>query len=64
MIYFLAIFTCSLVVSVLIAQIMFYFVVLGFNISNSLTLMIFHKALKHPLLASKQYSIGDIINYS
>lgn len=26
--------------------------------------MIYHKTLKHPLITEKQFTIGDIINYS
>ena len=37
---------------------------LGYNVSNSLSLLIFSKALKYPSMTDKRYSITDIINYS
>ena len=42
----------------------FYFGVLGFNLSNTLSLLVFNKALKHPLITEKRFTIADIINYS
>lgn len=42
----------------------FYFGVLGFNLSNTLSLMVFNKSLKHPLITEKKFSVSDIINYS
>lgn len=46
------------------AFLFFYFGVLGFNLSNTLSLMVFNKSLKHPLITEKKFSVSDIINYS
>ena len=38
--------------------------VLGYDITNTLSLLIYNKAMKHPLLTEKRYTISDIINYT
>jgi ABC-type multidrug transport system fused ATPase/permease subunit len=40
------------------------FAIFGFNLSNTLSLLIFQKSLKYPALCEKNYSKSDIINYS
>jgi hypothetical protein len=42
----------------------FSFSTLGFNLSNSLTLCIYDKALKYPTLCSKKFPTSELINYS
>ena len=37
---------------------------LGFNISNTLSLMIYKKSLVHPLITEKEFGVSDIINFS
>ncbi len=50
MFYFIAIFsvTCFLVISQ--TSMWYYFAILGYNLSNTLSLIIYNKALKHPLI--------------
>jgi hypothetical protein len=42
----------------------YQFAVCGFNLSNTLSLLIYEKSLKYPALCEKKYSISQIINYS
>jgi hypothetical protein len=42
----------------------YQFAVFGFNLSNTLSLLIYEKSLKYPALCEKKYSISQIINYS
>lgn len=42
----------------------YHFAVFGFNLSNTLSLLIYEKSLKYPALCEKKYSISQIINYS
>jgi hypothetical protein len=42
----------------------FKFAVFGFNLSNTLSLLIYAKALKYPIVSQNRYSLGDIINLS
>lgn len=50
----------------LIAQshVYFNFGILGFNLSNTLSLLLYEKSLKHPIQCLKKYSVSEIINYS
>lgn len=64
LLYFLAIFTITMLMALLTSYLFFYFGVLGFNLSNTLSLMIFNKSLKHPLITEKRFSVSEIINYS
>jgi ABC-type bacteriocin/lantibiotic exporter with double-glycine peptidase domain len=43
---------------------MYHFALLGYNISNSLSVCIFQKALKYPTLCSKEFQTSELINYS
>ena len=40
------------------------FGLLGFNMSNTLSLALYQKALKYPVLCNKIFGISDIINFS
>jgi hypothetical protein len=62
--YFFSIFAVTLFMALDTSYLFFSFGVLGFNLSNTLSLLIYNKALKHPLLTEKKFAIGDIINYS
>lgn len=62
--YFLGILSATLVMSLLMSQIYYIFAVLGFNLSNTLSLLIYNKTLKHPLITEKEFSVSSIINYS
>lgn len=42
----------------------FKFAVFGFNLSNTLSLLIYAKALKYPIISQNRYSLGEIINLS
>lgn len=42
----------------------FHFIKLGYNVSNSLSLCIFSKALRYPTLCSKKYQLSELVNYS
>jgi hypothetical protein len=42
----------------------FKFAVFGFNLSNTLSLLIYSKALKYPAVSHNKYSLSDIINLS
>lgn len=53
LIYFFAIFSISLLLAISQTFLWYYFGVLGFNLSNTLSLLIFQKALKHPLITEK-----------
>lgn len=53
-----------LVSSIVQTFLWYYFAVLGYNLANTLSLLIYNKALKHPLVSEKQFAIADIINYS
>jgi len=50
LIYFFTIFSINLFLSIVQTFIWYYFGVLGFNLSNTLSLLIYEKALKHPLI--------------
>lgn len=62
--YFFSIFTVTLLMALDTSFLFFYFGVLGFNLSNTLSLLVYNKALKHPLLTQKKFAVADIINYS
>ena len=40
------------------SHVLFNFGVLGFNLSNTLSLLIYDKSLKHPVLCLKKYSVS------
>jgi ABC-type protease/lipase transport system fused ATPase/permease subunit len=42
----------------------FNFNMLGFNLSNSVSLCIYDKALKYPTLCSKKFQTAELINYN
>lgn len=50
----------------LIAQshVFYNFGILGYNLSNTLSLLLYQKSLRHPVLCLKKYSVSEIINYS
>lgn len=54
----------TLLMAVDTSYLFFYFGVLGFNLSNTLSLLVYNKSLKHPLITEKKFAIADIINYS
>lgn len=54
----------SLLKALLQSHLYYKFAVLGFNLSNTLSLIIYDKALKYPALCEKKYSISEIVNYS
>lgn len=62
--FFFAIFMTNFILSVSSSHIFFRFAIFGYNLSNTLSLLLFNKALKHPLLTEKEYSTSDIVNYS
>lgn len=64
MIYFFGIFGVTLFLALVTSYLFFYFGVLGFNLSNILSLLVFNKALKHPLISEKKFTAPDLINYS
>lgn len=51
--YFLALFFINLFIAIAQTFLYYYFAILGFSLSNTLSLMIFNKALKHPLVTEK-----------
>jgi hypothetical protein len=63
-IYFIAIFIVTLSMSFGSSFLIYHFGVLGYTLSNTLSLLIYQKALKHPLITQKQFKVSDIINYS
>lgn len=62
--FFLTILSIKFIMCLSQSFLYYYFTVLGFNISNTLSLMIYKKALDHPLITEKEFTISDIINYS
>lgn len=48
--YFVGIFMLTLLLALDTSYLFFYFGVLGFNLSNTLSLLVYNKALKHPLI--------------
>ena len=62
--FFLGIFFIKFIMCVSQSFLFFYFAILGFNISNTLSLMIYKKSLAHPLITLKEFSVSDIINLS
>lgn len=64
LLYFFAIFMITLLMALDTSYLFYYFGVLGFNLSNTLSLLVYNKALKHPLITQKKFTIADIINYS
>lgn len=48
--YFFAIFGISLFLAISQTFMFYYFGILGYNLSNTLSLLIYNKALKHPLI--------------
>lgn len=57
-------FGLNLFMSILQTFMWYYFAILGYNLSNTMSLLIFDKALKHPLISEKKFTIANIINYS
>lgn len=64
LLYFCSIFLLTLLMALDTSYLFFYFGVLGFNLSNTLSLLVYNKALKHPLITEKKFTVADIINYS
>ena len=62
--YFLSILAVRLVLGICLSHFYYRMGVFGFKLSNTLSLLIYSKALKQPLLAEKDYSVSDIVNYS
>jgi ABC-type bacteriocin/lantibiotic exporter with double-glycine peptidase domain len=54
----------ALAKALLQSHLYYRFAVLGFNLSNTLSLLVFAKALRYPALCEKKYSMSEIINYS
>jgi ATP-binding cassette subfamily C (CFTR/MRP) protein 1 len=50
--------------AILQSHLYYKFAVFGFNLSNTLSLLIYAKSLKYAALCEKKYSISEIINYS
>lgn len=46
------------------SHVYYNFGILGYNLSNTLSLLLYEKSLKHPVLCLKKYSVSEIINYS
>jgi ATP-binding cassette subfamily C (CFTR/MRP) protein 2 len=42
----------------------YFFIMLGYNVSNGLSLCIYNKALKYPTLCSKEFPLSKLINLS
>lgn len=57
-------FGLNLFMSILQTFMWYFFAILGYNLSNTMSLLIFDKALKHPLISEKKFTIANIINYS
>ena len=53
-----------LALAIISAHFNYIFGKFGFNLTNTLSLMIYSKAIKHPLLTEKHYSAAEIVNYS
>lgn len=64
LVYFGSIFMVTLLMALDTSYLFFYFGVLGFNLSNTLSLLVYNKALKYPLITEKKFAVGEIINYS
>ena len=62
--YFCSVFLIRVVLAIILPHFYYKICTLGFNLTNTLSLMIYNKATKHPLLTEKNYSVSDIINYS
>lgn len=61
---FLALLFTTLIIAIATSQISYHFGMLGYNLSTTIDLMLYRKALKHPLMTEKEYSTSDIINLS
>jgi ABC-type multidrug transport system fused ATPase/permease subunit len=48
--YFIGIFITTLLISLSTTLLWYYFTILGFNLSNTFSLLIYNKALRHPLI--------------
>jgi hypothetical protein len=46
------------------SHVFYKFGIIGFNLSNTLSLLLYEKSLKHPVLCLKKYTVSEIINYS
>jgi|JI6StandDraft_1071083.scaffolds.fasta_scaffold233198_1 ABC-type bacteriocin/lantibiotic exporter with double-glycine peptidase domain len=46
------------------SHLFYHFALLGYNVSNGLSMCIFSKALKYPTLSSKEFQLSELINYS
>ena len=46
------------------SHLFYHFALLGYNVSNGLSMCIFNKALKYPTLCSKEFQLSELINYS
>ena len=57
-------FGLNLFMSILQTFMWYFFAILGYNLSNTMSLLIFDKALKHPLISEKKFTIANIIIYS
>jgi len=62
--YFITILTFSFFLCVSNSFIWYYFNIIGYNVSNTLSLAIFYKSLKHPFISEKKFSSAKIINFS
>ena len=64
LLFFATVFATNFLTAISDSHMCYHFSLLGFNLSNALSLLIYEKSLKHPLLTEKKYSVSDIINYS
>ena len=50
LVFFAAIFATNFLTSISASHLFYHFALIGFNLSNALSLLIYEKSLKHPLL--------------
>ena len=62
--FFSAVFIVTFFRTVSENQLYYNFGVFGYNLSNSLSLLIYSKALRYPVLCEKKFTTSEIINYS
>jgi hypothetical protein len=57
-------FTTTVLCRMSYSHIYYWLSILGINLSNAITMMIFHKSLRYAEQANKEFTEAEIINYS
>jgi hypothetical protein len=61
---FFATFLVAFLTRMTISHMFYRFTILGINLANTVTMMVFTKSLRYSSMADKEFTEGEIINYS